>query len=71
MFRMGIRRRIAPGESFVRNTTELDATLTRLHLPTVRKLYREFHSRAEKDRISYTDYLTTLASEEVAHQNQT
>jgi DNA replication protein DnaC len=51
--------------------TELDAMLKRLHLPTVRRLYRDLQNRAEQESMGYTQYLTTLVEEEVAHRTQT
>lgn len=50
---------------------DLDALLRRLHLPTVRRLYPELEVRAEKDGLSYRDYLAVLVAEEVAHRAQT
>ena len=50
---------------------DLDGLLRRLHLPTVRRLYAELEVRAEKDGMSYRDYLATLIAEEVAHRAQT
>jgi DNA replication protein DnaC len=52
-------------------TTELDAMLQRLHLPTVRRLWSDLQVRAEKDGMRYADYLQTLAAEEIAHRSQT
>jgi DNA replication protein DnaC len=49
----------------------LDATLKRLHLPTVRRLYAELAVRAEAEGMSYREYLEILTSEEVAHRAQT
>jgi DNA replication protein DnaC len=54
------------------NTTlDLEALLRRLHLPTVRRLYSELAQRAEKEEMSYRDYLALLMAEEVAHRAQT
>jgi DNA replication protein DnaC len=50
---------------------DLDAMLRRLHLPTVRRLYMELADRAEKEEMSFRDFLATLVSEEVAHRGQT
>jgi len=50
---------------------DLDALLRRLHLPTVRRLYKDIEDRAEKDGMSDRDYLGTLIAEEVAHRAQT
>jgi DNA replication protein DnaC len=52
-------------------TLDLEALLRRLHLPTVRRLYSELAQRAEKEEMSYRDYLATLMGEEVAHRIQT
>lgn len=52
-------------------TLDLDGLLRRLHLPTVRRLYGDLAMRAEKEEMSYRDYLTTLMAEEVAHRSQT
>jgi len=54
------------------NTTlDLEALLRRLHLPTVRRLHSELAQRAEKEEMSYRDYLGLLMAEEVAHRTQT
>ena len=50
---------------------DLDGLLLRLHLPTVRRLHAELAVRAEKDEMSYRDYLALLIGEEVAHRVQT
>jgi DNA replication protein DnaC len=50
---------------------DLDAMLKRLHLPTIRRLYRELAVRAEAEGMSYAAYLEILASEEVAHRAET
>ena len=50
---------------------DLDAMLKRLHLPTVRRLYRDLQERAEAEEMSYRDFLATLIAEEVAHRAQT
>jgi DNA replication protein DnaC len=52
-------------------TTELDAMLRRLHMPTVRRLWSDLQVRAEKDGMRYSEYLETLVAEEVAHRSQT
>ena len=52
-------------------STELDAMLKRLNLPTIRRLWSDLQVRAEKDGMSYADYLRTLAGEEIAHRDQT
>ena len=51
--------------------TELDAMLKRLHMPTIRRQWRDLETRAEKDGTRYADYLQILVSEEVAHRGQT
>jgi DNA replication protein DnaC len=50
---------------------DLDAMLKRLHLPTVRRLCRELEQRAEREQMSYCDYLSVLIAEEIAHRAQT
>jgi DNA replication protein DnaC len=52
-------------------TAELDAMLRRLHMPTVRRLWRDLETRAEKESMRYADYLRTLVEEEIAHRAQT
>ena len=52
-------------------TTELDAMLMRLHMPTVRRLWSDLQVRAEKEGMGYSAYLQTLMSEEIAHRAQT
>jgi DNA replication protein DnaC len=52
-------------------TLDLDAMLKRLHLPTVRRLYGELERRAEREELSYRDYLAVLIAEEIAHRAQT
>lgn len=47
---------------------DLDRLLRRLHLPTVRRLYVELETRAEKEEMSYRDYLAILIAEEVAQR---
>ena len=54
-----------------RMTTELDAMLKRLHMPTVRCLWNDLQVRAEKEGMGYADYLQTLMGEEIAHRGQT
>lgn len=53
------------------SSIDLDALLHRLALPTVRRLYRELETTAEKTSMSHRDYLATLVAEEVAHRAQT
>jgi DNA replication protein DnaC len=50
---------------------DLDGLLLRLHLPTVRRLYRELETRAETEGLSHRDFLALLMAEEVAHRVQT
>ena len=50
---------------------DLDPLLRRLHLATVRRLYREAIERAEKEQWRYYDFLALLIAEEVAHRQQT
>jgi DNA replication protein DnaC len=50
---------------------DLDRLLRRLHLPTVRRLYTALEARAEKEEMSYRDYLAILIAEEVAHRGET
>ena len=52
-------------------TTEVDAMLRRLHMPTVRRLWSELQVRAEKEGMGYAEYLRILLSEEIAHRGQT
>ena len=53
------------------STIDLERLLRRLHLPTVRRLYAELEPRAEKEEMSYRDYLAILIAEEVAHRGET
>ena len=50
---------------------DLDASLKRLHLATVRRLYRDVVARAERDQWTFRDFLAVLVAEEVAHRTQT
>ncbi len=52
-------------------TTEVDAMLRRLHMPTVRRLWSELQVRAEKEGMGYAEYLRILLAEEIAHRGQT
>lgn len=52
-------------------TTELDAMLRRLHMPTVRRLWSDLQVRAENEGMGYAAYLETLMGEEIAHRGQT
>lgn len=50
---------------------DLDRLLKRLHLPTVRRLYPGYATRAASEGWSHRDYLALLIAEEVAHRNDT
>ncbi|MFZ5479349.1 MAG: IS21-like element helper ATPase IstB [Myxococcota bacterium] len=50
---------------------DLDKLLRRLHLPTVRRLYPGYATRAAAEGWSHRDYLALLIAEEVAHRNDT
>ena len=50
-------------------TIELDLLLKRLHLPTVRRLYASYSTRAAAEGWSHRDFLALLVAEEVAHRN--
>jgi DNA replication protein DnaC len=50
---------------------DLDALLRRLHLPTIRRLYAEYATRAAAEGWSHRDFLALLIAEEVAHRNDT
>ncbi len=50
---------------------ELDASLKRLNLATVRRLYRDVVTRAEQDQWTFREFLAVLVAEEVAHRTQT
>jgi DNA replication protein DnaC len=52
-------------------SSDLDAMLRRLHLPTVRRLYPELVVRAEEEEMSYRTLLEILFAEEIAHRAQT
>ncbi len=45
--------------------------MKRLHLATVRRLYRDVVARAERDQWTFRDFLAVLVAEEVAHRTQT
>ena len=51
--------------------TDLDALFKRLHLANARRVWRGLIDRAERERWSYRDFLTLLATEEIAHRQQT
>src|SRR5262245_65207004 len=51
--------------------SDLDALFKRLHLANARRAWRHLIDRAERERWSYRDFLTLLATEEIAHRQQT
>jgi DNA replication protein DnaC len=51
--------------------TDLDALFKRLHLANARRVWRGLIDQAERERWSYRDFLTLLATEEIAHRQQT
>ena len=51
--------------------TDLDALFKRLHLANARRMWRGLVERAERESWSYRDFLTLLATEEIAHRQQT
>ena len=51
--------------------TDLDALFKRLHLANARRVWRGLIDRAERERWSYRDFLALLATEEIAHRQQT
>ena len=50
---------------------DLDALFKRLHLANARRVWRDLVQRAERDTWAYQDFLTLLATEEIAHRQQT
>ncbi|MEO7135230.1 MAG: IS21-like element helper ATPase IstB [Vicinamibacterales bacterium] len=50
---------------------ELDALFKRLHLANARRVWRDLVQRAERESWAYTDFLTLLVTEEIAHRQQT
>lgn len=50
---------------------DVEALLKRLHLPTVRRLYAGYATRAAAEGWSHRDFLALLLAEEVAHRNDT
>lgn len=50
---------------------DLDAMLSRLHLPTIRRLHTELALRAEEEGMSYRTFLEILCAEEIAHRAET
>jgi len=53
------------------NTTDLNAMLKRLHLPTIRRLHTDLALRAEQEGMSYHAFLEILCAEEISHRAQT
>ena len=51
--------------------SDLDALFKRPHLANARRVRRDLIDRAERERWSYRDFLTLLATEEIAHRQQT
>jgi DNA replication protein DnaC len=51
--------------------TDLDALFKRLHLANARRVWRDLVQRAERESWAYTDFLTLLVREEIAHRQQT
>jgi DNA replication protein DnaC len=50
---------------------DLDALFKRLHLANARRVWRDLVARAEREAWAYGDFLTLLATEEIAHRQQT
>lgn len=50
---------------------DLDMLLKRLHLPTVRRLYDDYGTRAAAEGWTHRDFLALLVAEEAAHRNDT
>lgn len=50
---------------------DLDGLFKRLSLANARRVWRDLVQRAERERWSYQDFLTTLVAEEIAHRQQT
>src|SRR5688572_22675363 len=55
----------------IADETDLDALFKRLHLANARRVWRGLIDRAERERWAYRDFLTLLATEEIAHRQQT
>jgi DNA replication protein DnaC len=55
----------------IADTTDLDALFKRLHLANARRVWRDLVERAEREAWAYRDFLTLLATEEIAHRQQT
>lgn len=50
---------------------DVEALLKRLHLPTIRRLYADYATRAAVESWTHRDFLALLVAEEVAHRNDT
>ena len=50
---------------------DLDALFKRLHLANARRVWRDLVQRAEREAWAYQDFLALLATEEIAHRQQT
>ena len=50
---------------------DLDALFKRLHLANARRVWRDLVHRAERETWPYSDFLTLLVAEEIAHRQQT
>ena len=48
--------------------TDLDVLFKRLHLANARRVWRQMVERAERESWAYGDFLTLLATEEIAHR---
>jgi DNA replication protein DnaC len=55
----------------IADQTDLDALFKRLHLANARRVWRDLVERAEREAWAYRDFLTLLATEEIAHRQQT
>lgn len=55
----------------IASDTDLDALFKRLHLANARRVWRGFIDRAERESWTYRDFLALLATEEIAHRQQT
>jgi DNA replication protein DnaC len=53
------------------DAVDLDALFKRLHLANARRVWRDLVERAEREAWAYRDFLTLLATEEIAHRQQT
>jgi hypothetical protein len=55
----------------VAEETDLDGLFKRLHLANARRVWRPLVERAERESWAYRDFLALLATEEIAHRQQT